>query len=136
MIQWQDALNTGIEEIDEQHRNLIAINNKAYGLTQLDDGIDHYDEIVKIIKELTDYTEYHFGFEEKLLTKCKYAELEEQKMEHFFFMKKLSKMDLTKIDQDQEKAVQNILEMLVDWISSHIMTNDMKYVSCLRSNGM
>ncbi len=136
MIQWQEKLNTGVDEIDQQHRHLIDVCNKAFALTKLEDGIDHYDEIMEILKELTDYTEYHFSFEEGLMQKFNYDSLDQHKMEHYLFMKKVSKMDLDKIDQNQDQAIGDIINMLVDWVSSHILDTDMKYVKCFKENGM
>lgn len=136
MITWQDKLNTGVDEIDSQHKHLIEICNNAFALTKLEDGIDHFDEIMDIIKELTAYTEYHFSFEEGLMQKFNYEDIDKHKMEHYLFMRKVSKMDLGKIDKDQNGAIQEIINMLVDWVSSHILDTDMKYVPCFKANGI
>ena len=135
MIQWQDKLNTGIASIDAQHRHLIEICNDAFALTQLEDGIDHYDEIIAILQNLTEYTQSHFQHDEMLMDKYHYPGLDAHKMEHYLFMKKVAKTDLQKIDKDQNKALQEIINMLVDWVSSHILDTDMQYVSCLQENG-
>ncbi len=136
MIKWQDKLNTHVEKIDEQHRHLIEICNEAFALTNLEDGVDHYDEILGILNELAEYTESHFRFEEDLMEKTNYPGLDHHKMEHYLFMKKIRKMDLTKIDNNQGQALQDIINMLVDWVSSHILDTDMQYVPCFKANGL
>jgi hemerythrin len=104
-------------------------------LTALNDGYDHYDEIVSILKKLKDYTVYHFGFEEKLLEKYNYDQLEAQCFEHHFFVKKLEKICRKDIDEKQQEAVREIYSFVIDWISSHILESDMKYKYCLNSKG-
>jgi hemerythrin len=136
MIKWQDKLNTGVEKIDGQHKHLIEICNEAFALTDLDDGIDHYDEILGILNQLAEYTESHFRFEEALMEKANYPNLEHHKMEHYLFMKKVRKMDLSKIDKNQSQALQDIINMLVDWVSSHILNTDMQYVPYIKEKGL
>jgi hemerythrin len=88
VFKWKDEFSVNIASIDEQHRKLFEIGSELDELTALNDGYDHYDEIVSILKKLKDYTVYHFGFEEKLLEKYNYDQLEAQCFEHHFFVKK------------------------------------------------
>ena len=136
MIKWKPELATGIAKIDEQHMKLIEISARTYALAKNKDEVDHYDDIVKLLEELKDYTHYHFAYEEALLEKFGYAKLEDHKMEHYLFLKRIAKANLSKIDQDQTASVLKILNMLVDWISSHIMETDKQYVELMKANGM
>lgn len=136
MIQWKPELATGVKQIDEQHKNLVDICSRTFTLAKSRDEVDHYDEIVSLLEELRDYTRYHFSFEESLLEKFNYTDFEQQKMEHYLFLKRIEKMDMGNIDKDQTNSVLEILDMLVDWISSHIMNTDMKYAQLLKANGM
>lgn len=72
MIKWQDKFNTGVENLDAQHRRLFAIANEAYGLLKNDLRVDKYDDIVAILTELRDYTQYHFQTEEEYMLSIGY----------------------------------------------------------------
>lgn len=67
MVQWSEEYVIGIEKIDEQHKRLFEIANEAYKLLKDQFLIDKYDRIVAIIKELKDYTKYHFQYEEEYM---------------------------------------------------------------------
>ena len=72
MVKWKDEYLIGVPEIDEQHKRLFEIAEKAYDVLQDDYIIDKYDGIVQIIDELKDYAVYHFRSEEEYLTKINY----------------------------------------------------------------
>ena len=58
-ISWDDAYLLGIDEIDSQHKKLIAIANKLYDI--LTGSTDKYKILLpSILKEIKDYTVYHF----------------------------------------------------------------------------
>lgn len=135
-FKWKDRYNLNISEIDSQHRKLFEIGARAYDLAMVDDSYDHYDEIVSILQELLDYTEYHFNFEERLMESYKYDGYGAQKQEHGFFISKIRAMISKDIDSDQKKAVTEVIDFLSEWISSHILFSDRKYAAYFEENGI
>ena len=75
MFEWKDEYSVNVKDIDEQHKRLFEIGAKIYEVAVLDDQYDHYDEIMAIMSDLTEYTVFHFDFEEKLLSSCGYDQL-------------------------------------------------------------
>lgn len=124
MIAWKDDFLVGIDEIDEQHKKLFAIANKAYELLNNDLYLDKYDRIVSIIEELKDYTVFHFTFEEEYMMKIKYKRFFTQKIQHESFMKKINEINLNEIDSDQDKSLLELLDFIINWISNHILIMD------------
>ena len=62
-LEWKDSYSIAIDEIDAQHKKLLAIANELYDLST--GNADNYkNEVSKALKKLTDYTEYHFSYEE------------------------------------------------------------------------
>jgi hemerythrin-like metal-binding protein len=60
---WNDHFNTGLPEVDQQHRKLVQLLNilaghVAYQAAPL--------QVNAILDELTDYTVYHFQTEERI----------------------------------------------------------------------
>lgn len=88
----QDCL-IGVEEIDKDHQELFRIINEVEEL--LANGIkeDKYDDIVKLIRELQDYSEYHFRHEEEYMKKIGHPELTLQKKQHAEFTAKMNELD-------------------------------------------
>ena len=64
-IEWNDEYLLGVPEIDKQHKKLIAIANELYDVVTGDESALK-EKMPSILKELTDYTEYHFSNEEEL----------------------------------------------------------------------
>ncbi|QUI24702.1 hemerythrin family protein [Vallitalea pronyensis] len=132
MIKWDDKYVLGIDEIDKQHQHLFEVTAKVAELTEdIGQGIDCYDEFMEILKELVDYTLYHFNFEEQFMTSKGYDEDAYQihQFEHKLFVKKLKKLSEIDFDEDQYENMNNMLTFLVDWIVHHILVVDAKYVN-------
>lgn len=135
-FKWKDRYNLHIPEIDQQHKRLFEIGNEAYELAKLNDGFDHYDEIVYIIDQLLDYTKYHFEYEEKLMKKYEYVGLDHQFKEHTYYVDKIRSFSSQDIDENQQQSVLEILDFLSEWISSHILISDRKYANDFKERGI
>lgn len=126
MIKWKDEYMIGVDKIDKQHQELFNITNKAYDLLDDEFVIDKYDKIINIIEELKEYTIFHFKEEEEYMLSIKYKRYFAQKVEHDEFVKKINDVNLKDIDVDQKKYLTDLLEFVIDWISSHILGSDKK----------
>lgn len=124
MIAWKEEYNTGVELIDEQHRKLLEIANRAHILLTDDFRMDKYDEIISILGELKEYTVYHFASEEAYMAEIQYSRLLSHKVEHNDFIEKINGVDLEKIDRNHNQSLLKILDFIVAWIDSHIIKKD------------
>lgn len=124
MIAWKEEYNTGVELIDEQHRKLLEIANRAHILLRDDFRMDKYDEIISILEELKEYTVYHFASEEAYMAEIQYSRLLSHKVEHNDFIEKINGVDLEKIDRNHNQSLLKILDFIVAWIDSHIIKKD------------
>lgn len=125
MLKWKNEFETGVDHIDEQHRHLFEIGNKAYSL--LDDKMDKFDEIVVLVNELRDYAVYHFNFEEEYMKSIGYRKYLSHKVEHDDFVAKIKGIDFEKVDENQEEYLRNIIGFVFDWITNHILIRDKGY---------
>lgn len=132
MFKWNESYRTGIEKIDEQHRKLIDIGAKLEDMLYAGDSLDYYDYIMETINELKDYADYHFSFEEKLMREFDYPELEEHRMEHLYFIKRIDKIAMQDIDSQQISVISETLNFLAKWLFSHILDSDMKYADFIK----
>lgn len=127
MIKWQDQFNTGVAELDAQHRRLFDIANEAYALLKDDLKVDKYDAIVAILAELRGYTEYHFKTEEEYMLSVGHKKFLSHKAEHADFIAKIDGVNLDKIDENQEAYLRSTLDFVCAWITEHILGRDKQY---------
>ncbi|PMP67276.1 MAG: hypothetical protein C0190_03570 [Thermodesulfobacterium geofontis] len=118
---WDENLATGIPECDLQHKKLINMFNAIYDSIRL--NIDK-KALKEALDSLIDYFDKHFAFEEKLMEKYQYPEINIHREEHKNF-----KEALNKILQNPNEEI-NFLEVLKffkNWWFNHILTMDKKY---------
>ncbi|HHV99236.1 MAG TPA: hemerythrin family protein [Clostridiaceae bacterium] len=131
-FKWRDTFKLDIPEIDEQHKKLFEMGSRLYEIISLKDNYDHYDEIMQIIDELRNYAKYHFSYEEELMRKKNYENYEEHKIEHDFFIKKIARINVADIEEEQEKVMLEMATFIADWISGHILKTDKNYREILK----
>ncbi|MBM7561710.1 bacteriohemerythrin [Fusibacter tunisiensis] len=137
MIKWDEKYEIGIQSIDNQHKELIRIaEDLSELLTNAIEGDDIYDEMVRIIGELSDYTVYHFKFEENLFELLNYEFKEAHKKEHDKLISEINALDLRAVDEDQVAYGKKILNFLITWVFKHISGTDFKYRDLFLSKGI
>ena len=123
---FSDEYLTGIEIIDEEHKELFRIIDEVREVIADDVGGDKYDEIVRLLEELKNYTKSHFRDEEEYMESIQYEGLEAQKVAHELFVSRLDDMDLDEIDAHQEKTLEELIAFLLEWLVTHILQMDKK----------
>lgn len=122
MTRWNDELNLGLEEIDNQHRALFGKLE-----TLLDACISGRaaEEVIGMLAFLDDYVVVHFRTEEELQERFGYPGLPFHRQQHEQFRQRLAllKEEMTKEGKGSDVALQ-VNEMLVDWLRNHILTVD------------
>ncbi|WP_055668240.1 bacteriohemerythrin [Desnuesiella massiliensis] len=129
MIKWKDEYSIGVDRIDDEHKQLVKIANKAYEVLNNDFYTDKYDKIVEILKELEDYTVFHFNDEEDYMQQVGYKKFFSHKIEHEEFIQKIKNVDLNKMDYNQDKYLLEIVNFIVDWLVKHILEKDKLIIS-------
>ena len=117
--EFDDSLVTGNEMIDGQHKELIDKINKL-----LDSCETSKDKLVavKTLDYLADYTEFHFGEEEKLQESISYPGIKEHMKEHDKLrevVKDLYNM-LEEEEGPSEAFVEQVNKNVIEWLYRHI----------------
>ncbi len=79
MIEWEDKFSVGISKIDEEHKKLIGILNKAVVANEHNGNTE---ELWEVLKEMTNYALTHFETEETYMKEFNYPEYQDHKEEH------------------------------------------------------
>jgi len=126
MYEFKEEFRVGIDFIDDEHKKLFEIADRAYNVLMDEFIPDKYDYIVDIINELKDYAATHFKHEEEYMESIKYRRLLSQKVMHNDFMEELSKYNIYELDnENQKEVILEILNFLNDWLINHILKADM-----------
>ena len=120
---WSDDYSVGIKEIDEQHKRLFEIINELHNAMK---EAKAKSVLGKVIKDLIDYTEFHFSSEEILLKNCKYPDFNQHKIIHDQFTAKVKEFE-RKYLSDTVLLSQEIVQYLKDWLVKHIKESDKQY---------
>ncbi len=124
-IAWTPDLKVGVDLIDDQHKQLIEKMN------ELDRAVKHSRGVPKIIKTLDfliEYTDFHFGTEEKNMVEMAYPKYEYHSGQHKEFVNTLKNLEM---DFEEEGATQALAEsintFMFNWLVKHIKTVDVQF---------
>ena len=133
-IAWNDSLSVGIDLIDEQHKTLIS------KIADLDEALHTGrgpSEIVHILTFLMDYTELHFGTEERNMRAYDYPSLDAHVVKHEEFKTALANLG---DDFKEEGATQGLADsigmLLMNLFVKHIKDVDHRFGEYLRENNL
>jgi len=127
-LRWTKSLNTGIEVIDGQHKQIVDYIN------QLGDAKQTLNRIAigKIIEDTIEYTVSHFGFEETLIEDAGYEFVRPHKRVHELFVRRVSEYK-QRFDAGDDIA-DELHGLLSRWLFSHILNDDAAYVSAVKDS--
>jgi hemerythrin-like metal-binding protein len=131
-IQWDDRLSVGISDIDEQHRKLLELCNKAFqaiskGMTEV--------KFKEITAELRQFVKLHFTAEEELMEKYKYPRRDEHHAEHVKLTKTVKDFHSSTYRHEQIPP-EELKAFLTDWIVNHIIRHDLGYAKYFKEKGV
>lgn len=123
IIEFDDNLITGNDTIDNQHRELITRIRQF--VTSCENGEGRI-KAVKMLDFLADYTNFHFGEEEKLQESINYPELAQHREKHAEFKQTLTELHefLEESEGPTEEFVSQVERNVVNWLFTHIKTFD------------
>ena len=132
MIKWDDKYSVGISMIDEEHKKLIGILNKAIFAKEHN---GNPEELWEVLSEMTNYALTHFRTEETYMKEFNYPEYQDHKEEHRdFYTEIIAYYD--KVIKDDSQIANEIIEYLKWWLVNHIQVTDKKYIDCFKENGL
>ena len=125
MIEWTPSLSTGIELLDDHHKELFQ------WLAELESAAADERTLfgVYAITRLKHYVRAHFSAEEAMMREAGYPDVAAHIAEHTAFRTRLAELQLKSIGQDVSADTVGFLK---DWLTNHIAKTDMAYVPCLK----
>ena len=131
LIEWNETLSVGIQEIDEQHKVLVNLLNELHDAIRQHHG---REASVEILQRLADYTRIHFTVEESLMRILGYPDYEAHKQHHEELIGQM--VDLQARLNQGEAVSFELLHFLRNWLTRHIMEADQRYVEHFLTRGV
>ncbi|MBC18120.1 Hemerythrin-like metal-binding protein [Pseudodesulfovibrio profundus] len=126
LIDWDETMSVGVEEIDIQHRQLILLVNESYEALQRHDE----DKIPALLEKMKEYAAVHFETEESYMKRNNYPGLEAHKLKHVRFKKDVEEFQQKKYEKTN---LSKLFVYLSRWLTRHIMDEDKRYTVYMRS---
>lgn len=121
-IAWEERLATGIETVDEQHRELFCRINAFLDACDNNRG---KAELIGLLQFLDDYVTLHFRNEELLQLEGNYHDRQLHQGYHRWFAENLT--DLKRrflMEGPHEELMKEINRLVVGWLLDHIAEKD------------
>jgi hemerythrin len=129
-IQWDESLELGFDEIDNQHRSIIEHFEKLSAAGQQGCSNEVIEEMILFI---FDYAQVHFDTEDKIMVEYRYPKIELQRHEHNEFTRDATEFK-NQIEQEgatRELAIK-VTSKLLRWIIQHIRKHDKELVAYVK----
>lgn len=120
LIEWNNEFNLGIEEIDSEHRALVALINALHDAMSAGAG---RADIVEGISEIYTLVAAHFAREEAFMRETRYMAYAEHKEDHEVLLDDLREIR-DEVGSGGEYAEARLSADLQYWFSEHFRTHD------------
>ena len=130
IMPWGPKLATTIDQIDNQHKELIRLINLLHAAMRQQKGAQ---EVGRILNDLASYTVFHFEFEEKLFDRYRYPETRNHKKLHKDLVAKVSAFQQD-FNAGKASVTMELMDFLKGWLKGHIMGTDMAYAPFLKEH--
>ncbi len=130
MIQLEEELSTGIEEIDKQHTELMERTEK---FTEAIAKNKEKQQLSYLLNFLVSYAEYHFESEEDIMEEHGYGDINEHRKRHMEFFDVVNKLkDKLKEEGPSNSFALDVQRFLIDWLILHVKNVDKKMADYLK----
>ena len=131
-FQWSPEYSVEVAELDQQHKQLLAMMNNAYAETEKDaTPLD----VSRMIFEMNEYAIAHFSREEKYMKQTAYAGYEDHKGQHEYFYDQIARFK-AELATGNREIYGEIADFLKTWFFDHIVKKDQLYTGHFHDAGI
>lgn len=129
MIAWDESMSTGVDYLDEQHKELFVKFNQLYEAVENGKGREETREILGFLQF---YAEWHFEREEHCMAEHNCPVAEANQKAHTRFISRVNALAdrYAESETDPQVMRDTVLE-LGTWLVNHIMGTDSKLRHCI-----
>ncbi len=136
MFTWTNEYSVGVQEMDEQHQQFLAIANETIELANKDYATKA--ELVALLSKFMNYVMYHLATEEEYF--AKFGCPQPGHMEaHDAFRAKIENLFQKTREADPAThhfCVEAVARFAGQWLIEHIMIMDKRYTDCFNKHSL
>ena len=121
---WCESMSVGVALLDSDHQALIHLINRLHETLEGEEDQGVLDEI---FDRLVAYVDHHFAREEMVMEACGYPLADGHREEHRRFTQEIRYVRDRYLKGGDAGIGQELLEFLKNWLSHHILIQDMDY---------
>lgn len=129
LVSWSDELAFGVDQIDNDHRQLLGLVNRLYRFMKTKASPQDID---KAFQELQEYTRTHFAAEEQIMQDMSYAKYDEHKKAHDAFCQRVEDM-YARYKSGEMSGEVDLTGLLGNWWVNHILSFDKELAQAIKS---
>jgi len=129
MLAWSEGYSVGVGRIDADHVTLLALLNQLH-INLAEEKTEQ--ALGPVLAALLNYADTHFRFEERLMERFGYPDLEAHSATHDAFRGKVE--TLLREAGGEEDVARKLRAALNTWLFSHILGEDGRFGAWLRAN--
>lgn len=127
LFEWNQDFHLGVDEIDTQHEQLVALLNRLHDAIHARRGSA---AVQTTLGELVAYTAEHFRDEEKLMTDAGYPAYEAHQKIHIDLVDQVVELQ-EKLATGQASVTFELMHFLRVWLARHICETDRAFANWL-----
>lgn len=131
IIEWNEEITSGIEEIDRQHKEIISHLNQVVYFFESPDGSM---ELISSLLEFSKVVHEHFDYEEKLLSEYGLKGLNNHKAGHEEISDILNAVIMPAMLDDESEIPAELIISIVRWIEKHLKIEDTRYFQSIKNS--
>ena len=120
LLQWKSEYSVGIESMDDEHREMIALINDTYQRLDSDAGVDQVEEC---LGEILSTISMHFALEERIMRNAGYGEFQAHKSDHEDLLDQLRDL-MDDFIAEPATGAKRLEQRLSDWFAEHFSSFD------------
>lgn len=120
LLQWKPEYSVGVESVDDEHRDMIAMINTVYQQLGQDPDIDR---IESFLGDIFSAISGHFALEERIMRDAGYAEYEAHKDDHEDLLDQIRDL-MDDYADDPVTGERKLQQGLSNWFAQHFSTFD------------
>lgn len=131
LIEWDDNLSVGVQEIDAQHTEMIEILNELHDSLVREQT---HDQTTALLYKLVSHTHEHFAAEEAMMAATDYPRLAEHREQHVELIRKIV-IYVGRFERGETTLNHLLVDFLRDWLRIHILKDDKAYGLSIQEHG-
>ncbi|HBS90887.1 MAG TPA: hypothetical protein DEA51_00255 [Erysipelotrichaceae bacterium] len=129
-ISWRHVWDSGHSQIDAQHKNLIDLANQLLEMTTMQAT---KEEILFMLDKLIQHTSQHFAYEEHVLRKLNYDQIEDHMIKHQLLIEKA--LGLRKDFLEDKGYMSTFFSFIIeDVVLKHMIQEDTRFFPTIKKS--